>query len=144
MYIMNLGRPTKVSKLNEDMAIELGANLMGEVLIFSVAGGCLLFEYSRQQTKETNKEQARQEQLEKFTSDIQALYEATVKQESEIKYLNNVIEELNKKVKVKVPPRITENGAVSEDKVETKESSSLVEKVIEELIEEPKKVCKDS
>ncbi|CAB0043714.1 unnamed protein product [Trichogramma brassicae] len=94
MYLMNLGKPTKVAKLNEQMAIELGASLMGEVIIFSVAGGCLMFEYNRQVAKEAKKEELRQMQIQKFVDDIQALYETTVKQDAELKYLQMSLEEL--------------------------------------------------
>lgn len=100
---MNLGKPTKVAKLNEQMAIELGANLMGEVIIFSVAGGCLLLEYNRQQAKETKKEEARQAQIQKFTDDIQGLHLTTVRQEEEIALLQSAIEELAKRSKQKIP-----------------------------------------
>ncbi|XP_033218039.1 putative OPA3-like protein CG13603 [Belonocnema kinseyi] len=106
MYVMNLGKPTKVAKLNEAMAIELGANLVGEIIIFTVAGGCLILEYNRQATKEAKKEEIRQMQLEKFTADIQALFETTQVQEAEIKYLNNVVTDMAKKNKVKLPEKI--------------------------------------
>ncbi|KAK0164095.1 hypothetical protein PV328_002759 [Microctonus aethiopoides] len=102
MYVMNLGKPTKVAKLNEQMAIELGANLMGEVIIFSVAGGCLILEYNRQSAKEAKKEAARQAQIEKFTDDIQALSESSRQQERQIIDLKNVLEELVKKSKQKI------------------------------------------
>lgn len=105
MYLMNLGKPTKVAKLNEQMAIELGASLMGEIIIFSVAGGCLVLEYNRQAAKEAKKEELRQMQLQKFTDDIQALYETTVKQEAELEYLKISVEELAKKSKYKLPER---------------------------------------
>jgi len=39
MWSMNLGRPVSVAKLNENMAIELGAELLGEGIIFTVAAG---------------------------------------------------------------------------------------------------------
>ncbi|KAJ8672990.1 hypothetical protein QAD02_004251 [Eretmocerus hayati] len=107
MYVMNLGKPTKVAKLNEQMAIELGASLMGEVIIFSVAGGCLLFEYNRQAAKEAKKEELRQMQIQKFTDDIQALHETTNKQEIELEYLKISLEELAKKTKHKLPERKT-------------------------------------
>ncbi|KAL7296489.1 hypothetical protein TKK_0009930 [Trichogramma kaykai] len=105
MYLMNLGKPTKVAKLNEQMAIELGASLMGEVIIFSVAGGCLMFEYNRQVAKEAKKEELRQMQIQKFVDDIQALYETTVKQDAELKYLQMSLEELAKKSKFKLPEK---------------------------------------
>ncbi|XP_003696728.1 optic atrophy 3 protein homolog [Apis florea] len=99
MYLMNLGKPTKVAKLNETMAIELGANLMGEVIIFSVAGACLILEYNRQVTKESKKEEARLQQIQTFTNDINNLNQITSQQESEIEYLQEVIKELAKHTK---------------------------------------------
>ena len=103
MYLMNLGKPTKVAKLNEQMAIELGASLMGEVIIFSVAGGCLILEYNRQVAKETKKEEIRQAQLEKFTKDIEDLQSTTSRQEEEIRLLQNAIEDLAKHSRHKIP-----------------------------------------
>lgn len=47
MWALNLGRPTNVPQLNEAMAIELGANLLGEVIIFTIGAGLLIFEYVR-------------------------------------------------------------------------------------------------
>ncbi|XP_625038.2 optic atrophy 3 protein homolog [Apis mellifera] len=99
MYLMNLGKPTKVAKLNETMAIELGANLMGEVIIFSVAGACLILEYNRQVTKESKKEEARLQQIQTFTNNIKNLNQITSQQESEIEYLQEVIKELAKHTK---------------------------------------------
>ncbi|XP_012275930.1 putative OPA3-like protein CG13603 [Orussus abietinus] len=103
MYLMNLGKPTKVAKLNETMAIELGASLLGEIIIFSVAGGCLIFEYTRQVAKETKKEEARLAQMQKFTDDIESLHQTTSKQEEEIRDLLLLINELAKHTKCKLP-----------------------------------------
>lgn len=99
---MNLGKPTKVAKLNENMAIELGASLLGEAIIFSIAGGCLIFEYNRQVTKEAKKEEVRQMQIQKFTDDIQALYNTVLRQESQITYLQDAVNELAKHTKYKL------------------------------------------
>ena len=37
MKMLNLGKPREVKKLNEAMAIDLGAELLGEFIIFTVA-----------------------------------------------------------------------------------------------------------
>jgi len=103
MYIMNLGKPIKVAKLNETVAIELGANLIGEVIIFSVAGGCLILEYNRQAAKESKREAIREMQIQKFTEDIQILHATTLQQESQIHYLQGAINELAKHTKHKLP-----------------------------------------
>ncbi|KYN03628.1 PREDICTED: putative OPA3-like protein CG13603 [Cyphomyrmex costatus] len=107
MYVMNLGKPTKVAKLNEAMAIELGASLIGELIIFSVAGACVILEYNRQVTKETKKEELRQMQIQKFTDDIQALHNISLQQETQIHYLQNAIHELAKHTKHKLPELIS-------------------------------------
>lgn len=48
MWVMNLGKPVNVPQLNEAMAIELGANMLGETIVFTIAAGILYFEYARQ------------------------------------------------------------------------------------------------
>lgn len=45
--ILNLGKPVKVPELNETQAIELGANLLGETIIYSIGAALLIFEYKR-------------------------------------------------------------------------------------------------
>lgn len=47
MWVLNLGKPVNVQPLNETMAIELGANLLGETIIYSIGAGLLIFEYKR-------------------------------------------------------------------------------------------------
>lgn len=47
MMLLNLGRPIKVEPLNEAVAIELGAELLGELIVFSVAAAGLIFETKR-------------------------------------------------------------------------------------------------
>lgn len=47
MWALNLGKPANVPQLNETMAIELGANLLGEFVIYSIGAGLLIFEYVR-------------------------------------------------------------------------------------------------
>ncbi|XP_051161098.1 putative OPA3-like protein CG13603 [Leptopilina boulardi] len=138
MYVMNLGKPTKVAKLNEAMAIELGANLVGEMFIFSVAGGCLILEYNRQVAKETKKEEIRQQQLQKFTDDIQSLYETSKQQEAEINYLNKTIVDMAKKTKIQLPEKpitkkidkLTNSTEIENEILENNEKLSLVQQAI--------------
>jgi len=47
MWALNMGGRVNVPPLNEAMAIELGANLLGEFIIFTIGAGLLIFEYSR-------------------------------------------------------------------------------------------------
>ncbi|XP_049303569.1 optic atrophy 3 protein homolog isoform X1 [Bactrocera dorsalis] len=51
MLLLNLGRPVKVVPLNEAIALELGAELLGELIVFAVAAAGLIFETKRQAKK---------------------------------------------------------------------------------------------
>ncbi|XP_077258306.1 putative OPA3-like protein CG13603 [Temnothorax americanus] len=107
MYVMNLGKPTKVAKLNEAMAIDLGASLISEFIIFSVAGACVILEYNRQVVKEAKREEVRQTQLQKFTDDIQTLHNVTLQQEAQINYLLSAVNELARHAKHKLPEPVS-------------------------------------
>lgn len=143
MYVMNLGKPTKVAKLNEAMAIELGASLMGEVIIFSMAGGCLILEYNRQAAKETKKEEIRQMQIQKFTDDIQALYDTTLRQEIRIRYLQSAINELashtRHKLQTPEPVARMNNSDISSSGDSTKSNATESNKSDTELETESEK-----
>lgn len=52
--------------MNEAMAIELGANLLGEGILFVIAAALLLLEYSRQATNAERKEKALQAELDEL------------------------------------------------------------------------------
>lgn len=47
MWILNLGKPVNIPVLSQEMAIELGANLLGESVIFIIGAGLLIVEYNR-------------------------------------------------------------------------------------------------
>ncbi|KAL1109941.1 hypothetical protein AAG570_014098 [Ranatra chinensis] len=98
MWIMNLGRPVDIPKLNEAMAIELGANLLGEAIIFTVAAALLYMEYTRQTRKEAAKEDARKSELDTLGYTIQELYFQTEKQDAQIRELTRTIIDLESKV----------------------------------------------
>lgn len=56
MRIMGF-RGSTIKRLNEDAAAELGAELLGEAIIFLVGGGCMVLEYSRQSANSRRKEE---------------------------------------------------------------------------------------
>ncbi|XP_044291508.1 optic atrophy 3 protein isoform X2 [Varanus komodoensis] len=55
MRIMGF-RGAAIKPLNEDVAAELGAELLGEAIVFGVGGLCIFLEYSRQSTNSKKKE----------------------------------------------------------------------------------------
>lgn len=50
-------RGSTIKPLNEEAAAELGAELLGEGIIFLIGGGCMLLEYSRQSANSRRKEE---------------------------------------------------------------------------------------
>ncbi|XP_055585826.1 putative OPA3-like protein CG13603 isoform X2 [Uranotaenia lowii] len=97
MWAMNLGKPTQVPVLNEAMAIDLGANLLGEIIIFTIGAGLLLLEYQRQVRKEASKEEmVLQEKLE-LQSTINELIFQVQRQDTQIREMARVVAELESK-----------------------------------------------
>ncbi|KTF88312.1 hypothetical protein cypCar_00037604 [Cyprinus carpio] len=56
MRIMGF-RGSTIKPLNEEAAAELGAELLGEAIVFIIGGGCMVLEYSRQATNSRRKEE---------------------------------------------------------------------------------------
>ena len=63
LRLMGLGKAQSVEKLSDEMAIELGAEMLGEFIIFTVAAGTLLLEYQRSAKKEAIKEEREKHQV---------------------------------------------------------------------------------
>ncbi|XP_077397651.1 optic atrophy 3 protein homolog [Festucalex cinctus] len=66
MRIMGF-RGANIKPLNEEAAAELGAELLGETVIFLVGGGCLVLEYTRQAINSRRKE----DELNQTLADLQ-------------------------------------------------------------------------
>lgn len=94
MWLMNMGKPDSIPRLNEQMAIELGANLLGETIVFVSAATLLLMEYSRQARKEMTKEAAREEETEKIFCKLRDLCFQVESQDAQIRRLEHMIAEL--------------------------------------------------
>ncbi|KAF4513932.1 UNVERIFIED_CONTAM: hypothetical protein B566_EDAN017953 [Ephemera danica] len=91
MWSMNLGSPIAVPKLNEAMAIDLGANLLGETIIFLSAAGILILEYTRSSRKEKEKEQAHRDEMNQLHAEIMDLYFMTEQQKAQITELHRMM-----------------------------------------------------
>ncbi|NXN10121.1 OPA3 protein, partial [Indicator maculatus] len=73
-------RGATVKPLNEEAAAELGAELLGEAIVFGVGGLCLYLEYARQagQARKRDEEQTAtlrdlREQLERLREELEAV-----------------------------------------------------------------------
>ncbi|XP_054746963.1 putative OPA3-like protein CG13603 isoform X2 [Anastrepha obliqua] len=51
LLLLNMGRHVKVAPLNEAVATELGAEVLGEFIVFVTASTAIIFETNRQSTK---------------------------------------------------------------------------------------------
>lgn len=91
MWALNLGKPTAVPQLTEAMAIELGANLLGEVIIFVVGAGVLVLEFHRQSKKETLKEQMILQEKMELQAMLNELAFQAERQDTQIRELTRVI-----------------------------------------------------
>lgn len=91
MWSMNLGKPTQIPKLNESMAIDLGAELLGEFFIFTTAAGLLIAEYTRSTMKESAKEAERQARFDKLESQTENLEFVVEQQSAEIRELTRLV-----------------------------------------------------
>lgn len=78
-----------IKPLNEEAAAELGANLLGEAIIFATAGCCLLLEFWRQKTSKRRKEVAR-------TATVMSLRE-------DLDHLEDVLDEVQVQVQEALP-----------------------------------------
>ncbi|KAL7525584.1 hypothetical protein ACHAXR_001069 [Thalassiosira sp. AJA248-18] len=61
-----------ISKLEEDKALSLGADILSESFLFAVSGGILVYEYNRSSEKEKKKEAARLQKIRDEATRLQA------------------------------------------------------------------------
>uniref|UniRef100_A0A915I6C5 OPA3-like protein n=1 Tax=Romanomermis culicivorax TaxID=13658 RepID=A0A915I6C5_ROMCU len=80
MYILGLGKPVKITPLNEQMAVELGAELLGEGVVFLMASATIFLEYVRQSRNTRLKEEEAEKRLTNLEEKLQILDEMCKKQ----------------------------------------------------------------
>eukprot|EP00128_Syssomonas_multiformis_P010453 Colp12_sorted_trinity150504_noHs@21808 len=78
--------PVDIKPLSEAKAVQVGSEVLGEVVIFSIAASVLLAEYARSSVKERAKEQKLRDTLDEYASGIaelrHAVSEGLTRQES--------------------------------------------------------------
>lgn len=87
MRIMGF-RGSTIKPLNEDAAAELGAELLGEAVIFLVGGGCMVLEYSRQAANSRRKEEELNETVTGLQTQIAELTLTTETLDAQLRELN--------------------------------------------------------
>jgi len=73
LQLMGLGKVSAVKPLSDEIAVELAADMLGEMVVFGVACGCLLFEYKRQERKVAGKEDVQNTRLKQLEANISSI-----------------------------------------------------------------------
>ncbi|VDN11605.1 unnamed protein product [Dibothriocephalus latus] len=73
LKLLGLETPKTVKKLSDDAAADIGAEILGEFVMFTIGTGLLVLEYRRQSRNEAEKEQRLQDRLSGLRSSIDEL-----------------------------------------------------------------------
>uniref|UniRef100_A0A3P9J4U5 Outer mitochondrial membrane lipid metabolism regulator OPA3 n=1 Tax=Oryzias latipes TaxID=8090 RepID=A0A3P9J4U5_ORYLA len=90
MRIMGF-RGSTVKPLNEEAAAELGAELLGEAIIFLIGGGCMVLEYSRQAANSRRKEEELNETMISLQTQIGELTLITETLDAQLREVNRLV-----------------------------------------------------
>ncbi|KAJ8309141.1 hypothetical protein KUTeg_014015 [Tegillarca granosa] len=94
---LGLSSAEKIQPLKEETAIMLGAELLGEVVVYSIATSIFLFEWSRRYANEEIKEEKRKQELDAIISRISELELQTEAQEAKLRNYERHIYDLQDK-----------------------------------------------
>lgn len=103
MKLMGLGRAKEVKRLDDAQAVELGAEMLGEIIIFSVGAGVIAAEYMRQVRNDARKESKQNDRLGILEGRLQELGLALEQQNAEMRELNRTLADMHGK---KLPKKI--------------------------------------
>ncbi|MEQ2287760.1 Optic atrophy 3 protein [Ameca splendens] len=90
MRIMGFKGAT-IKPLNEEAAAELGAELLGEAIIFFIGGGCMVLEYSRQATNARRKEEELNETIVSLQTQVAELSLSTETLGAQLREVNRLL-----------------------------------------------------
>uniref|UniRef100_A0A3Q2Q0L8 Outer mitochondrial membrane lipid metabolism regulator OPA3 n=1 Tax=Fundulus heteroclitus TaxID=8078 RepID=A0A3Q2Q0L8_FUNHE len=90
MRIMGF-KGASIKPLNEEAAAELGAELLGEAVVFLIGGGCMVLEYSRQATNARRKEEELNETIVSLQTQIAELSLTTETLSAQLREVNRLL-----------------------------------------------------
>lgn len=85
MRILGLGQPKSVAPLNEHTAVELGAEILGEVVTFSVAVATAAYEYNRSSEKSAREKEELNDRLARLEARVDFLTFENERQSAQIR-----------------------------------------------------------
>ena len=106
MWVMNLGKAVEIPKLNEAMAIELGATLLGESIIFTCGAVLVVAEVVRRNNKEAALEQARRDEIQVIVDRLRDLEIESSRQDAQLREINRLCLSLHGKNSAEKVPSI--------------------------------------
>ncbi|XP_050320739.1 putative OPA3-like protein CG13603 isoform X2 [Bactrocera neohumeralis] len=124
MWALNLGKPVAVPPLNEAMAIELGANLLGEAIIFVIGAAVLIFEYTRQSNNEAKKQETIRQEKAELAITLAEMGFRLERQDAQIREMTRALADLGKPISNPVLANTTDNKASSANTAAAADSSS--------------------
>lgn len=90
MWAMNLGKAVEIPKLNEAMAIELGATLLGEAIIFVSGAVLVTAEVVRRNKKDAALEQARREEIQGIVDRLRDMEIEASRQDAQLREITRL------------------------------------------------------
>lgn len=92
MRVMGTTGKVKVPKLNDETAVDLGAELIGEFFIYSIASAGILAEYYRSSRKEQQRLATQDESFETLQSKVKELELNIEQQSAELRNINRLVQ----------------------------------------------------
>jgi hypothetical protein len=98
MRVLGLGSPDKVPPLTEKAAIELGGDILSEFFVFGVAASLIMFEYLRQSTNKTNKDNAMISKVDELEANYTQLVKTNEANEKRMDDMAKFVQEQKNKI----------------------------------------------
>lgn len=96
--LLNLGSPREVAKLNEQAAIDLGSELIGDMFMFVIGAAAIIAEYTRQSRKISDEKAALESRLQQIENQTGQLVELNKSLEKRYMSIENQLDEFKEKV----------------------------------------------
>lgn len=113
MWVMNLGKAVEIPKLNETMAIELGATLLGEAIIFVSGAVLVTAEVVRRNNKDAAIEKARRDEITDLTDRLREMEIEASRQDAQLREITRLCMALHgKQIPIAQPVTVDEKKVV--------------------------------
>ena len=94
MRVMGSTGKVQVTRLNEETAVELGAELIGEFVIYTVASAGIVAEYYRSSKKEQERQSFQDKSLEELQSKVKYLELNVEQQAAQLREVNRLVQSM--------------------------------------------------